>query len=112
MRLQVRIRHSLGESLVELPARGVDHPVVIGRSASADLQIPSVHVGTEHLALFIHEGRWVVQVGPDSTGAYVDGKPLTEPKMLHGGEVLRLGPDGKAAKIVIDPAGDLAAGAP
>jgi hypothetical protein len=112
MRLQVRVRHSLGEKVVELPARGVEHPVVIGRGASADLQIPSVHIGPSHLVLFIHEGRWVVQDGPDSTGTFFDGKPLANPKILYGREVLKLGPEGKAVAIEIDPAGALAAGVP
>jgi hypothetical protein len=112
MRLQVRVRHSLGEKVVELPARGVDHPVVIGRGAAADLQIPSLHIGQSHLALFIHEGKWVVQDGPDSTGTLIDGKPLATPRILYGGEVLRLGPEGKAAAVEIDPGGALSAGAP
>jgi hypothetical protein len=112
MRLQVRVRHSLGEKVVELPVRGVDHPVVIGRGAAADLQIPSVHIGQSHLALFIHEGKWVVQDGPDSTGTLIDGKPLAGPQILHGGEVLRLGPEGKAIALEIDPGGVLSAGAP
>jgi pSer/pThr/pTyr-binding forkhead associated (FHA) protein len=112
MRLQVRVRHSLGEKIVELPARGVDHPVIIGRSASADLQIPSVHIGPNHLALFVHDGRWIVQDGSDSTGSTIDGKPLLRPKILYGREVLRLGPDGRAAALEIDPGGALSAGAP
>jgi hypothetical protein len=112
MRLQVRVRHSLGEKVVELPARGVDHPVVIGRGAAADLQVPSLHVGQSHLALFIHEGKWVVQDGPDSTGTLIDGKPLATPRILHGREVLRLGPEGKAAALEIDPGGALSAGTP
>jgi hypothetical protein len=112
MRLQVRVRHSLGERIVELPARGVDHPVVIGRGAAADLQIPSVHIGQSQLALFIHEGKWIVQDGPDSTGTRIDGKPLSHPRILYGREVLKLGPQGKSVGIEIDPGGALSTGVP
>ena len=48
MPLQIRVRHALGERLMELPDRTVEGPVVVGRSASSDVQIPSVNVVPRH----------------------------------------------------------------
>ena len=57
MSLQVRLRHTLGERLLELPDRPVDEPVVVGRSSAADVQVPSVTVSQRHCVLVVHEGR-------------------------------------------------------
>ena len=44
MGLQIRLRHALGERVVEVRPRSVELPLVIGRSKESDLQIPSVTV--------------------------------------------------------------------
>ena len=54
MTLQVRLRHALGETVVDLPTRRADEPLIIGRAREAELQIPSASVGQRHCALFVH----------------------------------------------------------
>src|SRR5687767_14992131 len=106
MSLQARLRHSLGERWIELPARSVEAPLVVGRSGASDLQIPSVTVAQKHCVLFVHEGRWVVQdAGGGGPGTYVNGSKIAGPTFLHVGDVLTFGPDGGGAALDIDPAG-------
>jgi hypothetical protein len=105
MGLQVRIRHALGERLTALPARTVDHPVVVGRSAAADVQVPSVSVAPKHCALFVHDGVWVVQDLGGTSGTFVNGKKVAGPTPLNIGDVVTVGAESGAPKLEIDPAG-------
>jgi hypothetical protein len=108
MSLQARLRHSLGERWMELPPRGVDLPLVVGRAAGCDIQVPSVTVGQRHCVLFVHEGHWIVQDVPGSSGTYVNGVKIEEAAFLNVGDAIRLGPDGAAPVLEIDPAAALA----
>src|SRR4051812_40224753 len=101
MALQVRLRHALGEKVVELPVREVAEPLVIGRGREADLQIPSVSVAPRHRALFLHEGQWVVQGLAGVTK--VNGMPVEGPQVLNIGDVLTVGTDPTPPRIEIDP---------
>jgi FHA domain len=104
MGLQVRLRHALGERLMELADRPAERPLVVGRAREADLKIPSVSVAAEHCALFVHEGNWVVQ---DTSGGstWVNGGPVAGPTPLYIGDVISLGNDATPAVIEVDPAG-------
>jgi hypothetical protein len=109
MSLQVRLRHPLGERWIDLPDRGVDHPLAVGRAGTADVQVPSVTVGQRHCVLFVHEGRWVVQdVAGGGPGTYVNGSRVTGAAFLSIGDVVTLGPDAAAPALEIDPAGSQA----
>ena len=110
MSLQARLRHSLGEGWMELPPRGVDQPLVVGRAAGCDIQVPSVTVGQRHCVLFVHEGRWIVQDVGGSGGTFVNGVKVDGATFLSIGDAIRLGPDGAAPVLEIDPAGALAGG--
>lgn len=48
MSLQVRLRHALGERLLDLADRPAEHPLIVGRAREADVKVPSVAVGNEH----------------------------------------------------------------
>jgi hypothetical protein len=104
MGLQVKVRHALGERVLELPSRGAEGPLVVGRTAEADLQVPSVHVGMRHLLLFVRDGRWFVQDAPGGTGTSVNGTLLKGPQPLRGGDVLTLGTEPDPPSLEIDPA--------
>jgi hypothetical protein len=104
MGLQVRLRHALGERLMELADRPAERPLVVGRAREADLKIPSVSVASEHCALFVHEGNWVVQDTSDGA-TWVNGEPVAGPTPLYIGDVISLGNDASPAVIEIDPAG-------
>lgn len=105
MALQVRLRHALGERVLELAPRTVDDPIVLGRAADADVQVPSVNVGARHAVVFIHEGRWVVQDTSASHPTFVNGQLLNGPYVLHSGDVIVLGNDANAPMIEVDPEG-------
>ena len=104
MGLLVRVRHALGERVLELPERGVDDPIVVGRAADADVQIPSINVAPRHLVLFVHEGHWVAQDAgrraaagaPDQRAAPVGAR------RCRGGRA-DLGPEANAPTLEIDP---------
>ena len=104
MPLQIRVRHALGERLIELPDRTVEGPVVVGRSSSSDVQIPSVNVAPRHCALFRHEGRWAIQDLGGTTGTFIRGKPVTGPTPLHVGDVITVGSEATPPTIEVDPA--------
>src|SRR3954468_17419720 len=104
MSLQARLRHTLGECWIELRPRGVDEPLVLGRIANAGLQVPSVTVAQKHCVLFVHDGLWVVQDVPGSTGTYVNGGKIEGPTLLKIGVVITLGPAPPAPAVEVAPA--------
>jgi len=113
MPLQVRFRHAAQQRLLDLPDRGVSHPLTIGRGSGVDLRIPFEPVAPQHAALYLHEGTWVIQ--PMSGAVTLRGQPLTGPTKLGSGDVITLGADGSAPTLEIDPnriAGGSAAPAP
>lgn len=105
MGLQVRVRHALGERLVELPDRTVENPIIVGRAAGSEVQVPSVSVAPKHCALFRHEGHWVVQDIGGTTGTYVNGEPVEQATLLQIGDVITVGTESAAPVIEVDPAG-------
>jgi hypothetical protein len=105
MPLQVRLIHSLGQQVVELPERLMDKPLVVGRSAEAEVQVPAANVSRRHCLFFVHEGRWVLQDGGSSAGTLVNGQAVSESVYLNSGDVVSLGGEENAAQIVIDPFG-------
>ena len=105
MSLQVRLRHTLGERLLELPDRPVDEPVVVGRASTADVQVPSITVASRHCVLFVHEGRWVIQSAGGAAGTFVNGGKVEGAAFLHVGDLVMLGPEASAPMLEIDPLG-------
>src|SRR5688572_33313864 len=107
MSLQVRLRHPLGDRLIELTPRPAQQPVVVGRMAGSEVQVPSVAVAPKHSVLFVHQGRWVVQdsSGANGAGTFVNGRRSAAATFLRVGDLVALGADPKAATIEIDPAG-------
>jgi hypothetical protein len=105
MGLQVRLTHSLGERLIDLQERGVDRPIVVGRSSTAEVQIPSTTVAKRHCMLFLHEGRWAVQDAGSPSGTFLNGKPVKEPAPVRTGDVITIGAEAGAPSITIDPYG-------
>ncbi|HET6251796.1 MAG TPA: FHA domain-containing protein [Tepidisphaeraceae bacterium] len=104
MGLQVRLRHALGQKLFDLPDRPLENPLVVGRAREAEVKIPSVTVATQHCALFLHEGQWVLQ---DTSGGstWVNDAALSGPTPLCVGDVIAMGSDTSPATLEIDPAG-------
>ena len=103
MGLQVRIRHALGERLLELPDRDVADPLVIGRARDAHVQIPSVSVSPQHCVLFVHDGQWAVE---GITGVTkLNGQTLSEPTALHIGDRIEMGEEASPPTLEIDPIG-------
>lgn len=115
MPLHLRIRHALGESTHSLPERGVDDPLYVGRAKTAAVQVPSMAVSSTHCALFIHDGRWVIQDAGSRGGTFINGLRAAQPTMLKRGDVVTLGREADSATIrvlAIDDADGLAATGP
>lgn len=106
MALQVKFRHALGDRVLELPERGVAEPLVVGRAADADVQVPSVSASPRHCVLFVHDGRWAVQ----GTGGVtkVNGKPIAGPTPLSVGDRIAIGDEPSPPTLEIDPLGPAA----
>jgi hypothetical protein len=102
MPLQFRLRHALGERVLEIPPHPVDHPFVIGRGAEAGLIVPSPSIAPRQCVLFVHEGRWVAQEWKGN-GTKLNGKPLEKPTRLRVGDVLSFGTEDPPATLEIDP---------
>lgn len=92
MPLRVNLSHALGSRVEQFDDRGIDRPLVVGRGAEADLQIPSVQVSSTHCVLFVHEGRWVVQDAGSRAGTFLNGQPIRTPMPVHDGDEVTLGP--------------------
>ncbi len=105
MNLQLRLRHALGTRMVDLAPRGADKPLVVGRDASADVQVPSTTVAPLHCQLFQHEGEWIVQDCNSPSGTYVNGNRINEPTVINFGDVITLGAGAKAPALEVDPLG-------
>jgi len=86
-RVLVRVRvvcDTGGEEVVELSRQ----PVVIGRTASADLKLESVHVSRKHAE--IHRdpfGRWWVRDLMSRAGTKVNGREVPDAVVAEGDEV-------------------------
>jgi pSer/pThr/pTyr-binding forkhead associated (FHA) protein len=105
MGLQLRVRHALGARVVEIDPRGPQRPIVIGRTAEADVQVPIGTVAPAHCVLYMERDQWVIQDNGSSTGTYVNGSPISGPVYLNFGDVVTLGESDAAPTIEIDPMG-------
>ena len=104
MGLLVRVRHALGERVLDLPDRTLDNPLAVGRASGSDVQVPSASVAPKHCVLFLHEGHWVVQDVGSATGTYLNGEPVVAPVLLQIGDVIQIGNEAAAPTIEVDPA--------
>jgi hypothetical protein len=105
MGLQIRVRHALGQRVIELPDRGVDRPLVVGRAANVEVQVPSAAVAPKHCALFLHDGYWAVRhLAAAGGGTFVNGEAVEGSRYLQIGDVIALGADPAAPTIGVDPA--------
>jgi hypothetical protein len=105
MGLQVRLAHSLGERLIDLEETGADRPIVVGRSSSAQIQVPSVGVGRRHFALFVEDGKWMAEDAGGTLGTFLNGERLRKRTAVGSGDVIKLGPGADAPTVTIDPHG-------
>lgn len=105
MGLQIRLTHSLGDRLIELPAQSADVPLVVGRAANAAVQVPSANIAKQHCLLFVADNRWVVQDGGSPTGTFLNGESVDEPAFLNSGDVITLGSSVNPPTILVDPHG-------
>jgi pSer/pThr/pTyr-binding forkhead associated (FHA) protein len=95
--------HSLGERLVEVEARASDRANVVGRSADAEVEIPSPEIAGAHCFLYVDQDRWVVQDAESGGGTFVNGQRLAGPVFLESGDVVRLGVGGNSPTLEVDP---------
>ena len=110
MGLKVRVKHPLGEKSLVLPPRAAGKPVTVGRSSSADVQVPSIHIAPVQCIMFVHGGKWVVQdAGGESSGTMVNGHAIAQPTVLKIGDVVTLGLEVNAPSVKVEGVG---AGAP
>ena len=112
MTLQVRLVHALGDSLIDLPEKTYEAPLVIGRASTADIQVPETTISRRHSLLYIHDGQWYIQDGNGGARTLVNGRPTPEPTPVHSGDVIVLGTEASAPRLTIDPYGLLVAGKP
>lgn len=103
MGLQLRLRHPLGQRMLDLPARGADRPVIVGRSSSADVQIPSTLVGPAHCLIVQQDGQWILQDAQSSTGTCVNGQQIDGPVFIGPGDIIQLGLGAGSPTLEVDP---------
>jgi len=105
MGLQLRVRHALGARMVEIEPRSSQRPIVVGRTAEADVQVPIGTVAPSHCVIYMEGEQWVIQDNGSSMGTYVNGSPISGPVYLNFGDVVSLGEAAGAPTIEIDPMG-------
>lgn len=65
-------------------------PIIIGRSASADVSIPSAQVSRAHAEISLADGVVMVADQGSANGTYINGEQI-ENAFLKDGDILRLG---------------------
>jgi CheY-like chemotaxis protein len=66
-------------------------PCVIGREIGCDVRILDPMVSRRHCRIDWHEGSPIVQDLGSSNGTAVNGEEISEPHVLHEGDLLQLG---------------------
>src|SRR4051812_10120324 len=105
MRLQLRVKHTLGTRMMEIEPRSSTRPIVVGRSPEADVQVPVGTISPRHCLLYLEGEQWVIQDAGSPTGTYVNGGKLDGAAYLRLGDVVTLGTAPGAPSIEIDPMG-------
>jgi hypothetical protein len=103
MMLQVKLVHSLGDRLIDLPLKTHEAPLVIGRAPEADVQVPIPSISRRHSLLYAHEGQWYIQDSSGGARTLVNGRPTPEPTPVQSGDVITLGLDPTPPTLTIDP---------
>ena len=91
MMLQVRLVHSLGDRLIDLPARTFESPLVIGRSPEADVQVPAASVSRRHCAILVHISRGCeLHDTASKNGTFLNGNRISGPTRLACGDEIKM----------------------
>ncbi len=90
-----------------------DGTTTVGRQEDCNLRIASAQVSRRHCQLFEHKGFLLVKDLGSSNGTYVNGKKVSEQRVLEPGDELSIGPvkfrvEKNAAKAPVKPSGDTA----
>src|SRR5688572_310286 len=90
MGLQLRVKHALGARMTEVPERGLDRPIAVGRDTACEVQIPSGAVAPMHCLLWQQDGEWVVQDNGSEAGTAVNGELVSGPVFVKMGDIISL----------------------
>lgn len=106
MRLQLRVRHSLGARMLEVEAEESGNALACGRDRDADVQVPVGTVSPRHCLIWVDDGQWMIQDGNSNLGTYVNGQSIgNQPSVLRYGDVITLGQGAGSPTIEVDPQG-------
>ena len=103
MTLQIRLVHSLGDRLIDLPERSFESPLVVGRAPTAEIQVPDALISRRHSVIYRHEGQWYIQDGKGAARTFVNGQAAIEPTALQSGDIVTLGTEPTPPSLEIDP---------
>ncbi|MCK8115273.1 FHA domain-containing protein [Anaerosoma tenue] len=73
---------------VTVPLSG---PVLIGRSADADLVIADDFVSSTHARVVVSDNGFIIEDLDSTNGTVVNGQPVTRPMPLSAGDAIELG---------------------
>ena len=66
-------------------------PIVIGRSPASTLVLEDEYASRRHARLQPSEQGWWIEDLSSRNGSFVDDERLSEPRLLHSGDVVRIG---------------------
>ncbi len=66
-------------------------PIVIGRSPASTLVLEDEYASGRHARLQPSEQGWWIEDLSSRNGTFVDDERLNEPRLLHSGDVVRIG---------------------
>lgn len=66
-------------------------PIVIGRSPASTLVLEDEYASGRHARLQPSEQGWWIEDLGSRNGTFVDDERLSEPRLLHSGDVVRIG---------------------
>lgn len=67
------------------------HEVVLGRGASADIQLEDTFASSRHARIARQGSVMVIEDLGSTNGTYLNGEPLRGPQPLHRGDRIRIG---------------------
>jgi hypothetical protein len=101
MSLHLQITTSLGRETHPFDQRGPDKPIVLGRGASCDVQLPSTRIAGQQAAFFFSRGTWAVQNVDPRVPLTLNGRRVDGATPIVAGDVVSLGAPEDPTTIVV-----------
>ncbi len=98
---KIRVKHAHGQVAVDLSPRPPEDPMVVGRIADCDIEIPTTTVSRRHCLIYVQGDAWVVKDAGSKSGTFINGSRIVRPTMIEADDVISLGDDEAAPSLTM-----------